>query len=59
MMLFLTISLLNASGEKKSTCTGRCIIDEMKASAEKAEGGNSLNAEYQLPLLPGSVLLQY
>lgn len=60
MMLFLTISLLSASRETSANCTGRCIVDEMiNANAEKPEGGNTLNAEYQVPLLPGSVLLQY
>lgn len=57
--MFLIISLVSASGERKIYCSTKCILSDLQPAAEKAEGGNDASADYQLTLLPGSVLLQY
>lgn len=60
LMIFLIISLVSASGERKIYCSTKCIISDLQPDAEKAEGGNdATNADYQPSLLPGSVMLQY
>lgn len=58
MMLFLIISLFNASGERKINCSGKCLAGELQIE-NKTKTGNTSNADYQLTLLPGSVMLQY
>lgn len=60
LMIFLIVSLVSASGERKIACSTKCIVSDLQPDAEKAEGGNDASpTDYQLTLLPGSVMLQY
>ncbi len=59
LMLFLIISMVGASGERKIYCSTKCIVSDLQQDAENAEVGSNKLAEYQLTLLPGSIMLEY